>query len=185
LIISYDSSTDAYTRAFVYKNTDGSWGYRINSDTETATRSVVEKVYKVKITHVTVSSIPTAAPTTITTTKVTTVATTVATAATTTTAAKPSFKDMDPDSGYAGDSVDSVITGANFVATPTVKLTRSGSTSIAASSVTWDSATQIEATFAIPNTTTTGLPWTVVITNPDGQSISYQNEFTVHTEDDE
>lgn len=179
LIISYDSSTDEYTRAYIYKNTDGSWGYRLNANTETSSRTTMEKVYKVKVTHVTVSSIPTAQPTTIVTTTVTTRATTVATTATATTAPKPSFKDMDPDSGYAGDSVSSTITGNGFVETPTVKLTKSGSSTITASSVSWDSATQIEATFDIPNTTAAGI-WNVVITNPDGQSLTYANEFTVH-----
>lgn len=182
LIISFDSATDAYTRAYIYKNTDGTWGYRINANTETSPRTTMEKVYKYKITHVTVSSVPTAAPTTIPTTTITTVPTTTVAVATTTIAPKPSFRRMDPDNGYAGDSVDSVITGAGFVATPTVKLTKTGSTSITASSVTWDSATQIEATFDIPNTTAAGI-WNIVITNPDGQAINYQNEFTVHTEE--
>jgi len=184
LIISYDSSADSYTRAFIYKKTDGTWGYRINSNTETYPRSTMEKVYKVKITHVTVSSIPTAAPTTVVTTTVTTKATTVATAATTTAASKPSFKDMDPDNGYAGNSVTSVISGGNFVATPKVMLTHSGSSSITATGVTWNSATQITATFAIPNTTSAGI-WSVVITNPDGQLVTYANEFTVHEETDD
>jgi len=179
LVISYDSAKDSYTRAYIYKNTDGTWGYRVNSNTEQYPRLTMEKVYKIKITHVTISSIPTSAPTPVPTTVVTTKATTVATAATTTTAPKPSFKDMDPDNGYAGDSVTSVITGASFVSTPTVKLTHSGSSTITATSVTWDSATQIEATFAIPNTTSSGI-WSVVITNPDGQSLTYANEFTVH-----
>jgi hypothetical protein len=183
LIISYDSAKDTYTRAFIYKNTDGTWGYRLNSNSETYPRSTMEKVYKVKITHVTISSIPTSAPTTVVTTTVTTKATTVATAATTTTAAKPSFKDMDPDNGYAGNSVTSTITGGNFIATPKVMLTHSGSSSIMATGVTWTSATQITATFAIPNTTSAGI-WSVVITNPDGQLVTYANEFTVHEETD-
>ena len=177
LVISYDSAKDSYTRAYIYKNTDGTWGYRINSNTEQYPRSTMEKVYKIKITHVTVSSIPTSAPTPVPTTT-TTKATTVATA-TTTIAPKPSFKDMSPDNGDAGDSITSVIRGAGFVSTPTVKLTHSGSSTITASSVTWDSATQIEATFAIPNTTSSGI-WSVVITNPDGQSVTYANEFIVH-----
>lgn len=179
LIISYDSAKDEYTRAYIYKKTDGTWGYRMNADTETSSRATMEKVYKVKVTHVTVSSIPTAVPTTIVTTTVTTRATTVATTATVTTAPKPSFKSMDPDEGTSGDTVDTVITGANFVETPTVKLTKSGASTITASSVSWDSATQIEATFDIPEDLSSGI-WNVVITNPDGQSYTYSNEFTIH-----
>jgi len=179
LIISYDSSTDEYTRAYIYKNTDGSWGYRLNANTETSSRTTMEKVYTVTVTHVTVSSIPTAQPTTIVTTTVTTRVTTVATTATATTAPKPSFKSMDPDEGTSGDTVDTIITGANFVDTPTVKLTHSGDSSITATDVTWNSATEIEATFEIPDDLSSGI-WNVVITNPDGQSYTYSNEFTVH-----
>ncbi|WP_292424083.1 hypothetical protein [Methanoregula sp.] len=180
LIISYDPSTESYTRAYIHKNTDGTWGYRTDSATESSPRSTMEKVYPVKVTHVTVSSIPTAAPTPVPTTVVTT-QTTITVATTTTTAAfPPIFKDMSPDSAYSGDTFTTIITGAGFVSTPTVKLTQTGSASIVATSVTWDTATQIEATFSIPNTTSAGLPWTIVITNPNNQSVSYANEFTVH-----
>jgi len=182
LITGYDASSDSYTRAFIYKNSDGTWGYRVNADTETTKRSVMEKVYTVRLSSVTVASVPTAAPTatsTAVTAGTTVTATSVTTTATTTTASKPSFKDMDPDEGYLNETVTSTITGYNFVATPTVKLTNSDSASITASSVSWDSASQIEATFDIPASATVG-PWTIVITNPDGQSITYANEFTVH-----
>ncbi|HNX17356.1 MAG TPA: hypothetical protein PKM50_03395 [Methanoregula sp.] len=187
LIISYDSAKDSYTRAFIYKNSNGSWGYRINSDTETASRKVMEKVYAVKVTHVSVSSIPTAAPTTVRTTTITTRETTARTTTVTTTIARaPSFRSMDPDKAYAGNSVTTTITGANFVATPTVKLTRSGSSNIEATSVVWNAATQLTCTFTIPNTTTAST-WNVLITNPDGQTsgTSGSNYFMVHkvTED--
>ncbi|WP_292368608.1 hypothetical protein [Methanoregula sp. UBA64] len=187
LITGYDTSSDSYTRAFIYKNSDSTWGYRINADTETTKRSVMEKVYTVKLARVTVASVPTAAPTTTsaaTTIRTSVTTATVTTTATTTTAPKPSFKDMDPDEGYINETVTSTITGYNFVATPTVKLTKSGSTTITASSVTFDSDSQIEATFDIPGTAAVG-PWTIVITNPDGQSLTYQNEFTVREETDD
>ena len=35
LIISYDVSTDTYQRAVIYPNSDGSWGYRLNSNSGT------------------------------------------------------------------------------------------------------------------------------------------------------
>lgn len=186
LVISYDSAKDSYTRAYIYKKTDGTWGYRINSDTETASRKVMEKVYTVKVTHVTVSSIPTAAPTTVPTTVVTTKVTTAETTATATVAKAPSFRSMDPDDAYSGDTFTTTITGANFVATPTVKLTRSGSSNIDATSVTWNAATQLTCTFTIPNTTTAST-WSVLITNPDGQTsgTSGSNYFIVHEVVDE
>ncbi|MDD1701841.1 MAG: IPT/TIG domain-containing protein [Methanoregula sp.] len=184
LIISYDSATDSYTRAFIYKNSDGSWGYRINSNTETAKRSVMEKIYTDLVTHVTVSSIPTQAPTTATTvtTAVTTKTTTIAT--TTTSASKPSIKSMDPDEGYSGNSVTTTITGNNFVSGATAVLQKSGESSITASDVEWVSATELTATFDIPNDTTIGT-WDIVITNPNSQSGKYSNYFMVHEETDD
>lgn len=184
LVISYDSAKDSYTRAFIYKNTDGTWGYRISSSTETAARNVMEKVYKVKITHVTVSSIPTSAPTVVTatvTTKTATVAkTTATTTVTTTTAGKPSFKSMIPDEGNAGSSVSITdLVGNNFQSGATVQLTHSGSTSINATSVVRVSASHMTCTFAIPSNAVAGA-WNIVITNPDGQTATYSSYFTVH-----
>ena len=180
LIISYDSSTDSYTRAYVHKNTDGSWGYRTNSDTATSPRPTMEKVYPVKVTHVTVSSIPTAAPTlVVSTTVATAVTTTTAATATTTIAGKPLFKDIVPSEGYAGTSVAITdLSGGNFQSGATVQLAHSGST-INATSVVWVSATELTCTFVIPSTAVTG-SWDVVVTNPDGQFVSYANEFIVH-----
>lgn len=182
LIVSYDSATDSYTRAFIYKNSDGTWGYRINSNTETSARSVMEKVYTVKITHVTVSSIPTAAPTPVVTTTVTTSGTTSATATiTTVTTGKPQFKDMIPDEGYAGSSVSITdLVGSNFQSGATIQLTHSGSTNITATDVAWVSSSHLTCTFTIPSDAAVGA-WNVVITNPDGQSVTYANYFTVHT----
>jgi hypothetical protein len=45
LIISYDAGSDMYTRALVYPNSDGSWGYRMDSTTESVSRATIEKVY--------------------------------------------------------------------------------------------------------------------------------------------
>jgi hypothetical protein len=181
LIISYDSSTDAYTRAFIYKNTDGTWGYRINSNTESYPRSALEKVYKVKITHVTVSSIPTTAPTVVATPVVITTKTTSATVVVTTTSAgKPQFTSMIPSDGDAGSSVSVTdLLGSNFQSGATVQLTHTGSTSINATSVAVGSASHLACTFTIPSDAVAGT-WDVVITNPDGQSVTYANYFNVH-----
>jgi hypothetical protein len=140
----------------------------------------MEKVYTVKITHVTVSSIPTAAPTlVVSTTVVTTVTTTTAATATTIAAGAPSFKDIVPSEGYAGTSVAITdLLGSNFQSGATVQLAHAGST-INATSVVWVDSSHLTCTFVIPSTTATGF-WDVVVTNPDGQFVSYANEFTVH-----
>jgi hypothetical protein len=140
----------------------------------------MEKVYPVKITHVTVSSIPTAAPTlVVSTTVVTTVTTTAAATATTTAAGAPSFKDIDPNEGTAGTSVAITdLSGSNFQSGATVQLVHAG-VSINATSVVWVSATELTCTFVIPSTATAG-SWDVVVTNPDGQSVSYANYFIIH-----
>jgi len=180
LIISYDPSTDSYTRAYVHKNTDGTWGYRTNSATDTSLRSTMEKVYMVKVTHVTVSSIPTAAPTLLVpTTVVTTVTTTTAATTTTTVAGKPSFKDIVPNEGTAGTSVAITdLLGSNFQSGATVQLAHAGIT-INATSVVWVDASDLTCTFVIPSTATAG-SWDVVVTNPDRQSVSYANYFIIH-----
>jgi hypothetical protein len=139
----------------------------------------MEKVYTVKITHVTVSSIPTAAPTLVVpTTVVTTVTTTVATA-TTTVAGKPSFKDIVPNEGTAGTSVAITdLLGSNFQSGATVQLAHAG-TIINATSVVWVDASDLTCTIVIPSTATAG-SWDVVVTNPDGQFVSYANYFIIH-----
>jgi hypothetical protein len=183
LVISYDSAGDSYTRALIYKKTDGSYGYRMNSKTEPTTRTVMEKIYTVKIAHVTVASVPTAAPTTVTT-AVTTTATTItttptATATTSTSTARPSIKAMDPEEGEAGTTISTEITGSDFVSNLTAMLRRSRETSITATKVTWISSSSVTCTFELPNTTKVGA-WDIVVTNPNGRSGELTNYFVVH-----
>ena len=59
LVVSYDPAADSYARALIYKNTDGSYGYRTSPNTELSKRTAMEKVFTVKITTVTVGSVPT------------------------------------------------------------------------------------------------------------------------------
>lgn len=182
LVLSYDSTGDSYTRALIYKNSDGSWGYRVNSNTDTLNRAVMEKVYTVKITHVTVESVPTAAPT-IVTTGMTTIATrtkaTMTTAPTTIqSTARPSIKAMDPDEGEAGTTVSTEIAGAGFLSNLTATLRHSGESSITATKVIWYSASSVTCTFDLPNTTKVG-SWDIVVTNPNGMSGEFTNYFTV------
>lgn len=181
LVVSYDPERDSYTRALIYRKADGTWGYRVNSKTETTLRTTMEKVYTVKITHVAVASVPTEAPTTVTTvvtrTAISTTATTVP-AMTTTSTAIPSIKKMVPDEGKAGTTVSTEITGSNFVSNLTAKLRRSGEDSILATKVTWTSSLSITVKFDLPNTTKVG-PWDIVITNPNGRSGELTNYFTI------
>lgn len=180
LVVSYDSVDDSYARALIYKNTDGSYGYRTSSSTETTMRATMEKVYTIKITHVTVESVPTAAPTTITTAG-TTASSTTSTAAVTTTAtssAKPSIKKMDPEEGEAGATVVTEITGSDFMNNLTAQLRRSGEDSISARTVSRYSSSSVTCTFDLSNETKVG-PWDIVITNPNGQSGELTNFFIV------
>lgn len=183
LVVSYDAAQGTYTRALIYRNTDGSYGYRMNSATDSTSRDVMEKVYTIKITHVTVASVPTAAPTTATTvTTAATARTTATTAAAGTTAkstAKPSIKDMNPDEGEAGTAVTTEITGSDFDSNLSAILRHSGESSITASKVTWSTSSSITCTFNLPNTTKVGT-WDIVLTNPNGLSGTITNFFLVH-----
>lgn len=190
LIISYDAGTDMYTRALVYPNSDGSWGYRMDSSTESLSRTTIEKLYTTKITNKAVSSIPIGNPaTTAATGSVTSVKTAVpttvsgtSTPATTTTpvsTGNPSISDITPDTGYTGTSVAiTQLKGYNFVDGATVQLVKSGSNSIPASSVSVVSVNDITCTFVIPSNATIG-SWDVVVTNQDGYVGTYANGFLV------
>ncbi|OPX65277.1 MULTISPECIES: hypothetical protein [unclassified Methanoregula] len=186
LVLGYDSATDSYSRALIYRNADGSYGYRMNTATDTAKRTTMEKVMTVKITHVDAGSIPTAAPTTaatettaaVTTAKSATAATTSATTTATTSSARPSIKGMEPDHGEAGTKVVTEITGSGFLKDLTARLRHKGQDEINATTISWYSDKSVTATFVIPNTSTVGA-WDIVVTNPNGQSDEYTNYFTV------
>jgi len=181
LVISYNPADDSYTRAFIYKNDDGSYGYRMSPATETIPRTVMEKVYTVKITHVTVSSVATAAPTTVTTeeTTIPTPATAAPVTTTMTSTARPFIKAMNPDEGEAGTTVFTEIRGSDFMSNLTAMLRRSGETSITATTVTWSSSSSVTCMFDLPNTTKAG-SWDIVVTNPNGLSGEFTNDFEVH-----
>ena len=184
LIISYDAATDSYTRAFINKNPDGTWGYRSSPSTENAKRSATEKVYSVKVAHVTVSSVPTQVPTTVATTVATTKAatSTTTTAITTkTTAIFVQITGTDPEEGKAGETVITDIIGTSFEKNATVMLKHTGSTSITATNVVFDSSTKLTCTFEIPNTSYVGA-WDVVVTNPDKSTDTLENFFLIHGE---
>lgn len=183
LILGYDVSTDTYERAYIYPNSDGSWGYRLDSKTEKITRSTIENVYSQKAGTVEVSAIPVGKPTTAavapTATKTTAVTTTATATATTASAAAPKITDIDPDRGATGTTVSiTSLEGKNFVSGANVSLVKSGETTIIASSVSVTSPEEITCTFAIPSTAGTGF-WDVVITNPDKQTYTWKTGFSV------
>ena len=108
LIVSDDATTDTYKRALIYPNSDGSWGYRVDSRTENVGRATIEKVYTVKVTNIAVSAIPIGTP--VTTSTPVPVATTesstaVTTTATTSSTAAPGVTGITPNTGYTGTSV--------------------------------------------------------------------------------
>jgi len=180
LILSYDPATDMYSRAFIYQNADGSWGYRVNTNTENSARKTMEKVYTNKITHVPVSSVPVKTPTAASASVTTSAAGTSTTTTVTTTAGKPQFKSMTPDEGTAGTTVSVTdLVGSNFQSTPTVALMRTGSSNITATNVQVVSSSHMTCTFTIPSNTTAGT-WHIIITNPDGQSVTYSDYFVIH-----
>ncbi len=183
LVVSYDAATDSYGRALIYKNTDGSYGYRSGPAAETMKRAAMEKVYTTKITHVTVASVPTAAPTTVTTVVTTTAATrtttaTAGTATTTASTARPSIKAMSPEEGEAGTAVITEITGNDFMANMTAMLRHSGDSSITATRVSYYSSSSVTCTFDLPNSTRVGT-WDIVVTNPNGLSSEITNYFMI------
>ena len=99
LILSYDKAKDMYTRAFIYKNTDGSWGHRINIKNDTFSRADMEKVYPAKIAHVALTSVPI-------------VTATIPVAVTTTySSSAPAITKISPTSGGIGTTMTMTITG--------------------------------------------------------------------------
>ncbi|PKL58502.1 MAG: hypothetical protein CVV34_01945, partial [Methanomicrobiales archaeon HGW-Methanomicrobiales-5] len=165
VITRYETSDDMYTRAWIHKNTDGSWGHFIDNKTEKTERTLVEKVYPVKIAHVTVSSIPIITPT---------IPPTVVTTASGNT---PAVSSISPASGAKAALVGATITGTNFESGATVKLTRAGYPSITATGVSVSSSTSIGCTFNL-NGGDEG-SWNVLVTNPGGQSDIKDGAFTI------
>ena len=184
LIVSYDATTDTYKRALIYPNSDGSWGYRVDSSTENVDRVTIEKVYTVKVTNIAVSAIPIGTPvTTSTPVPVATIlsSTPVTTTATTSSTVTPGVTGITPNTGYTGTSVAVTgISGSNFLTGATVQLVNSGNSNIVATGVTVVSANDITCTFAIPSNASVGA-WDVQVTNQNGYVGSYKNGFLVRS----
>ena len=164
LILSYDSAKDSYSRAFIYKNADGSWGHRIDVKNDTFPRASMEKVYPAKIAHVALTSVPIVAPTVPTPTPKTY------------SGPAPTITQVSPTSGGTDTTVTITITGTNFQSGATAKLLRGGNPVIngAALSV---SSTTITGAFNL-NSAEAG-HYNVIVINPDGQTDTLIGGFTV------
>ena len=154
-----------YTRAWIYKNTDGSWGHFIDNKTEKVERTLVGKVYPVKLSHVTVSAIPI-----VTTTIPTSVPTTVS-------GSTPTVSSLSPVSGVKDAIVGVTVTGTGFDSGATAKLTRPGYPSISGTGVSVSSATSIACTFNL-NGADEGT-YNVMVTNPGGKSDTKMSAFLI------
>ena len=165
VITKYDATSGMYTRAWIHKNADGSWGHFSDNKTEKVERTLVEKVYPVKLAHVTISSIQI-----VTTTIPTTVPTTLSGSA-------PTVTGISPASGAKDATVGVTITGTNFENGATAKLMRAGYPSITATGVSVSSSTSIGCTFGLSGADEG--KWNVMVTNPGGQSDTKTGAFSI------
>jgi len=165
VITQYDAKNGMYTRAWIYKNVDGSWGHFSDNKTEKVERTLVEKVYPVKIARVTISSIPIVTPT-IPPTVVATLS-----------GSAPTVTGISPASGVKDAVVAATITGTNFDNGATAKLVRAGYPSITATGLSVSSSTSISCNFRLSGFDEGS--WNVVVTNPGGQSDTLMGAFSI------
>jgi len=164
VITKYDSATDGYTRAWIYKNSDGSWGHFIDSKTDKSPRTLVEKVYPVKIAHVTVSSVPVITPTATVAANITYIG------------EGPTVTNITPTNGVKDGSVMVTITGNNFVTGAIPKLVQPGSAPVTGTA-TSVSSTSITTTFNMYQKDSG--TYNVIVVNPDGRSDILPSAFTI------
>ena len=165
VITQYDAKSDMYTRAWIYKNADGSWGHFIDNKTEKVERTLVEKVYPVAIRRVTLSSISIVTPT-IPPTVVATLS-----------GSAPTVTGISPATGVKDAVVAATITGTNFDNGATAKLSRAGYPPFTATGILVSSSTSISCNFRLSSADEGS--YNVVVTNPGGQSDTLMGAFTV------
>jgi len=165
VITQYDTKNGMYTRAWIYKNADGSWGHFRDNKTEKVERTLVEKVYPVKIARVTVSSIPIVTPTI------------PPTAVETLSGSAPTVTGISPASGAKDAVVGVTITGTNFESGATAKLARAGYPFITGTGVSVSSGTSIGCTFSLSGAEEGS--YNVMVTNPGGQSDTKMGAFSI------
>lgn len=164
IILKFDPVTDEYTRALIEKNDDGSWGYRTSDRTDKSPRAVLEKVYTVRVSHVTASSVPILTPTTASVT------------ALAGSGGAPSITKISPNVASRDTAVTVTITGTNFQDGATVKLVKAGSLPITATSVSV-TGSSISCVFNL-NGKSDG-SYNLIVMNPGGLSDTEQGMFTI------
>ncbi len=85
---------------------------------------------------------------------------------------------ISPNNGVRGATIGATVSGTGFVNGADVKLVRAGEPDITATGVVVTSATRITCTIALPGDAAIGT-WDVVVTNPDGESASKDDAFTI------
>ena len=165
VITQYDAKSGMYTRAWIHKNADGTWGHFSDNKTEKVERTLVEKVYPVAIRRVTLSSIlivtPTIPPTVVTTLS----------------GSAPTVTGISPASGVKDAVVAATITGTNFENGATAKLMRAGYPPFTATGVSVSSSTSISCNFRL--TSADEGSYNVMVTNPGGQSDTLMGAFSI------
>ncbi len=92
----------------------------------------------------------------------------------------PTITSVTPSSGTRGTTVNVTnLAGTGFYGTPTVKLKRTGSSDITATNVAVVSSSKITCRFNIPAGAAPGA-WNLFVANPDSQSTTKNNAFTVN-----
>ena len=163
VITNYNSATDQYTRAWIYKNSDGSWGHSINSKTDNIDRTVVDTAYKVKVAHVTLP-VPIVTPTATVAPNITYIG------------SGPSLSNITPTTGVNGGAATVTITGNNFQTGAIAKLIQAGTGSVTGTA-TSVSTTTITTTFNL-NRMNPG-SCDVLVINPDGRSDILPGAFRI------
>lgn len=164
VITRYDQAKDEYERAWIYRNADGTWGHFIDSRVDRSPRTIIEKVYPVRVARVTVSAIPVVTPTYVTATP------------TLLSGDAPVVTGISPTSGAQDASVAVTISGTDFRTGAVPKLFMPGSPSVTGSAVKV-SSTAVECVFNLDGLETGS--YNVVVTNPDGQSSILLRAFAV------
>ena len=163
VITNYNSATDQYTRAWIYKNSDGSWGHFINSKTDNIDRTVVDTAYKVKVAHVTLP-VPIVTPTVTVAPNITYIG------------SGPTLSNITPATAVNGGAATVTITGNNFQTGAIAKLIQAGTGSVTGTA-TSVSTTTITTTFNL-NRMNPG-SCDVLVINPDGQSDILPSAFRI------
>jgi hypothetical protein len=164
LILAYDAAADEYTRAFIEKDTDGTWGHRPSNRTERSPRTVVEKVYTVRVGRIAVSSVPVITRTFL------------PEPTQTRSGNAPSIVKISPAYGTRDTRVSLTITGSDFQDGATVRLIKAGETPVTASGV---SVTPREISCFFNLAGKSDGSYNLVVTNPDGQSDSEPGAFAI------